>query len=205
MQAQLDLVGATNYQWFSAIRPDGPDGFDTIGARGCYLSHLGVLREAVGLPSVVILEDDLDFTAEAKSHFPKALAALPPDWGIFYGSHFLDGAQATGPVFEVTPDTEIVTAAFFAVNGAVIPSLVTYLEEILARPAGHPDGGQMHVDGAYGWFRKATGCKVFASSVPLGWQRPSRTDIHKLAWYDTMPVLSSMTQAARKLRRALRS
>ena len=31
---------------FPAVRPDDPGGFPTLGTRGCFLSHLGVLATA---------------------------------------------------------------------------------------------------------------------------------------------------------------
>jgi hypothetical protein len=203
MQAQLDSVGATNYQWFSAIRPLSPEGFETIGARGCFLSHLQVLRDAVGLPSIVIIEDDLDFTPAASANFARAIASLPADWGMFYGSHFTDVSTKGGYAAELPASEPLMTAAFFAVNGHVIPPLVDYLSRILARPPGHPDGGPMHVDGAYSRFREGTGCRTFVSVPCLGWQRPSHTDIHEAPWYESVPVLRGATMAMKRLKRLL--
>jgi len=48
---------------FEAVRPDEPGPFPSIGARGCFLSHLGVLKDAAmrGFDKVLVLEDDADF------------------------------------------------------------------------------------------------------------------------------------------------
>ena len=35
------------------------------------------------------------------------------------------------------------------INAPAIGPLIAYLERMVARPAGHPEGGPMHVDGAY--------------------------------------------------------
>ena len=201
MQAQLASVGVAHdspqLQWFPAVRPDEAGGFPTIGARGCYLSHLGVLRAAAGLRNVLILEDDLDFV----SGF--ALPALEPGWGMFYGGarHAL---VPTGPVTRAAPSEPVECAHFLALDGAVIAPLIAYLEAILRRPTGHPEGGPMHVDGAYSRFRADHPEVLTLVATPdLGTQRSSRSDIHPLRWFDRLPVVREMAQFAR-MRRAAR-
>lgn len=200
MQAQLDAVGSRNHTWFEAIRPESADGFDSVGARGCFLSHLSILKSVAGKSSVVILEDDLDFTPGAADRFREALISLGeiPNWGMFYGSHFCDVDASASPFVEVSSAEPLITSAFIAVNGPTIPGLVRYLEAILSRPPGHPDGGPMHVDGAYWRFRQETGCRTFAAAPQLGWQRPSRTDIHALSWYDKTPIVRDAIAFARR-------
>ncbi len=53
----------TRLVFFEAVRPPDQGGFPTVGARGCFLSHLGVLKAAVaaGHSSILVLEDDLNF------------------------------------------------------------------------------------------------------------------------------------------------
>jgi hypothetical protein len=50
MEEQLARIGLSfahpRVSLFAAIRPHEPGGFDTIGARGCFSSHLEVLRDA---------------------------------------------------------------------------------------------------------------------------------------------------------------
>ena len=62
---QLALINlnfdSPNVDLFKAIRPSDASGFESVGARGCFLSHLGVLRQAMSLGNVLVLEDDLDF------------------------------------------------------------------------------------------------------------------------------------------------
>jgi hypothetical protein len=200
MQAQLDAVGSRNHTWFEAFRPESAGGFESIGARGCFLSHLEVLRTAIGASSVVILEDDVNFAEDASSRFAEAIAMLEceTDWGMFYGSHFSDVTGRTSPLVEVSSDDPLITAAFLVVNGPTIPSLVQYLEAVLSRPPGHPDGGPMHVDGAYWRFRQETACRTFVVVPQLGWQRPSRTDIHALSWYDKTPIVRDAIAFARR-------
>src|SRR5579883_3652466 len=51
---------------FSAVRPDDAAGFPGIGVRGCFLSHLSILKhaQATGLANVLVMEDDLTISEE---------------------------------------------------------------------------------------------------------------------------------------------
>jgi hypothetical protein len=199
MEHQLEQLGLSfrspNVRLFPAIRPTDAGGFETIGARGCFMSHLGVLRDAVGLKSVLILEDDLDFVANAK------MPSLPSDWGIFYGGA-RHSIPPTSGLTKAEPSDLVVCAHFVAFNGPVIAPLVAHLEAILQRPPGDPRGGPMHVDGAYGHFRAENpNVKVLIATPELGFQRPSRTDIHELKWFDKTPVVRDAVQMLRSMRR----
>ena len=44
-------------------------------------------------------------------------------------------------------------AHFLLINAAALTTVIKGLETILSRPAGHPLGGPMHVDGAYTTIR----------------------------------------------------
>ncbi len=195
---------------FPAIRPDAADGFPTIGTRGCFLSHLSVLRQALsqGQDSVLICEDDLDFVPGALSRFSEVGSQLKSrSWNIFYGGYDSapPGELVAPGLVRVAPDHGIVCAHFYAVRGAAIGDLVRYLEAILTRPPGHPDGGLMHYDGALAWFRKDHPHYTTLATVPeLGVQRPSRTDIHALRWFDRWPVVRSLASSLRRARSLVR-
>lgn len=206
---QLALVGlsfdAPNVSLFEAIRPDNLGGFDSIGAHGCFMSHLGILRKARSLDNVLILEDDLDFVTDIDELLREALASLPKDWGIFYGGCVIDLPPGNAPITRVSPATSLRTSHFVAFNGPVIPRLIDYLEAILRRPPGHIDGGPMHVYGAYSRFRADNPeMAVFAAIPELGYQRPSRTDIHSLKWFDRAPIVKDLVQLIRRRRAAMR-
>ena len=205
MVEQLALVGLSfarpNVKLFSAVRPGESGGFDSIGARGCFMSHLQVLRQAKSLSNVLILEDDLDFVAGINGSLPTALEALPANWGVFYGGCVIDLLPGDGPVTQILPSTSLRTSHFVAFNGPVINRLVDYLEAILQRPPGHVDGGPMHIDGAYSRFRADNpSITAFAAIPELGYQRPSRTDIHTLKWFDRAPVVKDFIQLIRRRR-----
>lgn len=198
--AQLKAIGLSlddaNLELFPAVRPDAPEGFPSIGARGCFMSHLGVLRTAqrLGLQRVAIFEDDLDFAANFNARIASIIERLQStNWSMFYGGYHMTQASrgpALGGLVESQPDELIGTTHFVVFQGEAISAAVHYLENILGRPAGDPDGGPMHVDGAYNWFRRANPqFKTVLVTPELGFQRASRTDIHDLRWYDTTPLV----------------
>jgi glycosyl transferase family 25 len=213
--AQLKAIGLSlaegRVELFAAVRPEAAEGFPSIGARGCFMSHLGVLRTAqrLGLQRVAIFEDDLDFAADFAVRIQPLLAQLASvDWSVFYGGHHLEQAlhgQAQAELLEVQPDALIGTTHFVTFQGDAIAAAVQYLEAILARPAGDPAGGPMHVDGAYNWFRRANPQFKTLLAIPeLGFQRASRTDIHDLRWYDTTPLISNAVAGLRGIKNALK-
>ena len=206
MSVQLARIGlgfdSPSVTLFPAVRPDDAGGFDSIGARGCFMSHLHVLRAAAGSGSVLVLEDDLDFVADVDRSLPTAIAALPSSWGIFYGGCREQFEPTDGPVRRAAPLQALGTSHFVAFNGHVVSTLVDYLEAILSRPPGHAEGGPMHVDGAYSNFRRDhPDLETYVAAPQLGYQRSSRTDIHHSPWFDRVPVLQQLAQLARRLRR----
>ncbi|MDB5809251.1 MAG: hypothetical protein JWN94_1373 [Betaproteobacteria bacterium] len=206
MAEQLARVGlswdARGVERFDAVRPTDTAGFPSIGARGCFMSHLGILRASSEARNVLILEDDLNFALSIGGLMEPALKALPPGWGIFYGGGKAElGQNGSGVVTRAPAGTRIETTHFVAFNGPVIARAVSYLEAILKRPPGHPDGGPMHVDGAYSRFRADNpDIETWVAIPELGYQRPSRTDIHAQRWFDRAPVVRDAVAALRRLR-----
>lgn len=203
-------LGEGHVELFPAVRPDAPGAFPSIGARGCFMSHLNVLRTArrLELQRVAILEDDLDFAADFNGRIQPLLEQLASvNWSIFYGGyhveHSLRDPSRVG-LLEAQSDELIGTTHFVVFQGEAIAAAVQYLEAILARPAGDPDGGPMHVDGAYNWFRRANPQFKTVLAIPeLGFQRASRTDIHDLRWYDSKPLVRDAVACIRSLKKAL--
>jgi glycosyl transferase, family 25 len=175
---------------FEASKPDNPAGFETAGVRGCFMSHLQVLRDAMqqGTRSVLILEDDLNFCENFNSRFDTVADWLEAnEWGMFYGTYFLAEplVQSGAACTRVDPAQPIGTSAFVAVNGKHIGALIQHLEAMLQRAPGDARGGPMHIDGAYCWFRQShPEVLTCLSSDPLGFQRSSRTDVLALRWFD---------------------
>jgi glycosyl transferase family 25 len=168
MDAQLRRVG-WKAEFVTVKRPDYAGGFPSIGARGCFESHLSVLRRGVG-SNIILMEDDFSFARDFRSRWPSALSDLPPDWSIFY--------PASSGVGLIAPSTGIVCAHMVVFRSEVVPRIVAGLETIMARSPGHPLGGPMHVDGAYSTIREQNpDIKTYAAFPPLGYQRRSRSDI----------------------------
>jgi GR25 family glycosyltransferase involved in LPS biosynthesis len=182
MSRQLDRLGGTqaNTSFFEAHRPEGPGDFPSVGARGCFGSHLAVLQEACdrGSDSLLLLEDDFDFTRDGLARTEPLLAQLSGrDWSFFYGAHVLEDKDRRG-LLEIASNEPVLTASFVGFRGKVIQELVAFLHAMLKRPAGSPDYGPMHVDGAYTVFRMLNPQhKTFAAFPTLGRQRSSPSDI----------------------------
>jgi len=177
---------------FDAIRPEEAGGFESVGARGCFESHLAVLRLCSEARSVLILEDDTDFAPDIRKLLAAAMSALPADWSIFCGGAVTNAPAAIG----------ITEAHFIGFNGGAIRRAAVCLEAIRSREPGDPRGGPMHVDGAYGHFRAAnTDLQTWVATPALGHQRASRTDIHRLRWFDRWMFIKGV---AGLLRRAAR-
>lgn len=168
--------------WFDAIAPETAGDFPSIGARGCFLSHLEVLRAAqqANAEMLLILEDDAHFSKAFARHHSEILSALQTsDWDIFYAGYTLMApASDAGPLAEIAPDIPLQCAHAVVFRKSTISLLIKYLEAILTRPPGSADGGPMHVDGAYNWFRKAHPELRTVVAVPqIVTQRASASDI----------------------------
>lgn len=213
MATNLKRIGlsydADGVTLLEAIAPSDPGDFPTIGARGCFLSHLKTLKtaQAAKLGAVTILEDDLDFVRDIDNTMQAALDALDGhDWDILYGAYdpAPEGAEIAPCLIHIDPQTPIGCSHFLCLRGHVLPVIIPYLETILARPPGHPDGGPMHVDGAYAHFRADHPQLTTLAVVPaLGHQRASRSDVHELRWWDKVPLIREMVSQARKVKRLL--
>jgi len=210
MESQLNRIGLSlsheKIVLFEATKPTDAAGFPSLGAHGCFMSHLQVLREARAcrLNSVLIVEDDLNFSHDFPVRFTQVASFLASHhWGLFYGSYSLSQEKplSVEPCILARPTLAIGTSAMLAVNGAHLDALICYLEAMLKRPPGDPAGGPMHVDGAYCWFRRAhPEITTWLASTPLGHQRSSRTDVHALRWFDRNPVTSPLVALARRWR-----
>jgi hypothetical protein len=201
MQRQLRKIG-WHAELFLAIQPHDSAGFPSIGARGCFLSHLSVLKKArtAAAQQLVILEDDVNFVPDFSRRWALSMSELErQEWSIFYPGHVLDNLPAG--LSRIQSDTAVQCAHFMVVNGRAISALIEGLELILSRIPGHPMGGPMHVDGAYSTLRKQNPSLLTYAYFPsLGYQRSSRTDIGNLKWFDRIGMLRPIVNFARKLK-----
>jgi glycosyl transferase family 25 len=192
--------------FFDAFRPQDKGEFPTIGTRGCFLSHLGVLKAALaaGHASILVLEDDLNFVDDFQAAFRARLPALqasPWDFAYLGWLRVTPSLPSTEGVVVVPPESAVLGLHMVAIKSTVMSELIAYLEAMLERPAGDPGGGPMHVDGAYGWYRHAhSHRRTVALQPPLGYQRASRTDIHALRWFDRTWGFRSLASALRSMK-----
>lgn len=203
-----DQLAAHGLRWsdiklFPAVRPEEAGGFESIGARGCFMSHLGALKEARG--SVLLIEDDLNFAPDFAGRVDATMDVLRREsWGIFYGGHRT--AFEPEHMMPVAPELPIETSHMIAFHADVVPRVIAFLEGLLSRERGAILGGPMHTDGAYTWFRSRNPDVITRMAVPeLGYQRASRTDVFGLRWHDRVPGVSAAVDMLRKRRNTQRA
>jgi len=207
---QLEVDGG-RIAFHDACRPDDAGTFPSVGARGCFTSHLDVLEEALadGAETLLILEDDMDFVRDAEERIAAMMRDLSRvEWSLFYGgyecAHMPDASG--GSIVRADPDVAVGTTHFVALSRQAIEIAVPYLKQLAARPPGHPDGGPMHVDGAYSWLRRShPQLQTWLAEPQIGRQRPSRTDIAPLGFVDRAFGLRHIAGGLRRLTRVLRN
>jgi hypothetical protein len=198
--------------WIRAVRPMEAGEFPSIGARGCFLSHLTCLQSASehGHTRVLILEDDACFPKLLVDDLKGVVGGLKSlNWAIWYGgASMLNDPRVSSRKVVTIPIAHTVgvqTAHCVAFQGETIQSIRTFLELILTRTNGHPEAGPMHVDGAYSTWRALNPTAVTLVTVPsVCIQRSSRTDIGRTGWLDTTPLVRRSMAAVRRLRNRLR-
>jgi glycosyl transferase, family 25 len=88
LQATLtrhDIRGVRRFSAVDGSRLELPATWrHSAGAYGCLLSHLQVVRDARkrGLPSLLILEDDVQFDPSFSEKFPVFMRGVPADWDM---------------------------------------------------------------------------------------------------------------------------
>ena len=191
---------------FKAIKPLDAGEFPSIGAKGCFLSHLGVLKDVKvnKYQRILIFEDDLnlnnDFTHQSNLVLNDL---LDTQWDIFYGDYRVaDNNLANLKNLEkIDFDLGVVTCNFMGINGEIVDELIDYFEAMLTRRGGDILGGPMHIDGAYNWFRKDNpNCITVLATPSLGYQRSSRSDIADQNWKNKIPFKSFISNFLNKIR-----
>ena len=214
MASELRRLGLTlgepGVELIEASRFADSAGFSTAGARGCFESHLRALRRAaeLGARSTLILEDDCDFANEIRTTLPAALGALRSrTWAVFYGGYIRwshEREQLDSPLTLASPRDSFIGTHFIGLSSDAVKQLVPYLTAMAARPPGSPEGGPMHVDGAYDWFRAAhPHLQAWVANPALGHQRPSRSDVHLTITVDRTPLVRDIISLTRRVRRGL--
>jgi glycosyl transferase family 25 len=214
--AQLSRVGLDlshpAVSLVEAERPEDAGDFPTIGARGCFASHLKVHARALedGAARYLVLEDDADFCSDFPIRIgPFADALMQGGWGMVYGwapgAYGVSGGPGDAKIVDIAPEEEFCLSHFIGFTREAGALALPYLRAIYERPFNHPDGGAMHVDGAYNWFRAAhPRLRVCAPRYTLAIQRPSRSDVQAQKWFDRLPVTRPAVDSLRRARKVLR-
>jgi hypothetical protein len=170
---------------FAAKRPDDAGGFPSIGCRGCYLSHLEVLRTArnEGLERILVLEDDAEFVPEFETRAKEVLDALErQDWALFYGGYASRSPAPAGQgLIEVPASFPMRLSHCIAYRKTALDDLIGHLEAVNTFRRTHPQH------------------RTFVVEPHLADQRRSRTDIHQVPWFDRIPVIREATEFARRI------
>ncbi|MCF8383080.1 MAG: glycosyltransferase family 25 protein [Chlorobium sp.] len=193
--------------FFPAVKPAEPAGFPSIGVRGCFLSHMEVIRQAqqYQLGNILVMEDDIAFTPSANAILAEAMLELAgKEWGFLYLGHEypVDSSRKERLLAIHEP---LLLAHCYAVNSTIFQSFLAFLEQLLQRPPGHPDGGPMHYDGAISTFRMQNpGITTYILNPSIAYQRSSRTDLHEISLWDRMPFLSPFIKSMRTLKNTMK-
>ena len=208
---QMDDMGMPfapgNVELYVASRPADQGQFRSLGARGCFLSHLDILRDARdrNVESVLVFEDDCEILPRDRQRIVEAALELPgSSWGFLHLGHIEPLPDENTPrLIQFTGPLQ--TLHCYAVHRSVLAALIEYLEGCLVRPEGDPYGGPMDVDGALTMFRGHHPEIVTLVAQPsLARQRSSRSDITYHS-FERLPGIKQAMGLARTLRSKLKS
>jgi len=180
VERELLRVGL-DHEVFEGTRPAGALGFSSPGRRGCFESHLALLRKGYddGVDAVVICQDDLWIARSFPRFWPSIQDTIAAtEWqflNLGYVRNFYPSVDAqlerVGPHVARLLASDLLCAHFHAVHRSVIPDLIEFLEDILA------NGPHRPYDGSLNDFRRARGYFPLVSIPNLGEQRPSPSNI----------------------------
>lgn len=214
IDAELRRVGLSlehpAVELFPAIRPPETGGFPSVGAHGAFLSHRAVTARLLssGRPRQLVLEDDMGFTRDAPERLPGLAADLATrDWAFLYGHGGTGSGGGAGiggkgvGLTRLAPLKRMIQLHFFAITREGAEAALPMLDAMLTRPPGSPEGGPMHVDGAFNWVRAAhPGLTALGICPPIARQRPSSSDVSPGHWFDQVPGLRQIANTLRALR-----
>jgi glycosyl transferase family 25 len=185
--------------------PSDWSGWPSRGVYGNFLSHLGILRQALqdGLQTVWVLEDDAIFSRRMHREQRALVKTLKErDWDLCFFGHSLTHEQlANQPVGLVAPNADFIWAHCYAVHARVLPRLVSYLEQAIVLPAHHPQGSRLYIDAAFALFRRLNPDVVALVYNPaLSIQKGCTSSLNNPRWYDTVSVMRPLVSMARRAR-----
>jgi len=189
MMAELRRIGLDRdprVEFVDGVIVEEAAPFRAPGEKGVFLAQLGIIADAAAAgESVLILEDDVDFTAAAATWQPS------PDCDIAYGGYMAANDADLH-------SSDIIGAHCVGLSARAAQALAPFLEQLLEHHSPPP------IDGAYVWFRRQRpGFRTEFAEPVVAVQRPSRSDITPGHAIDRIAILHGPMGVARKLKRKL--
>jgi glycosyl transferase, family 25 len=186
-------------EFFPGKRVTTLEGFPTIGARGGFLAHLALIREAQrrGVQTLCVFEDDFEISRENAAPLLKSVeAAKDLPWDFLYLGHRLPPLHS--PTGFTDTKEPIITAHAFAMRSSIFEPLAVYLEGCIVRPPGDPIGGPQFIDGGLTMFRERNPqLTTLVANPSRVTQRSSRSDISP-SGFEHIPVVRQAAGLARQ-------
>jgi hypothetical protein len=162
---------------------DDAGGFPTKGVRGNFLSHLANIEDACAnrFKRILVLEDDAIFRSSLYNvDFQRYVleSVETYNWSMWFPGHHIQSHPngSAKPVYQTTSAFE--WAHCYTVHHRGLEALRDYMRLVYERPAGHPEGGKMYIDGALTHFRKQCTDRICLVSNPvLSIQKSSDTNL----------------------------
>jgi GR25 family glycosyltransferase involved in LPS biosynthesis len=187
--------------YFDACQFDDADGFPNKGVRGCFNSHLTLLRKcARSVHPALIMEDDVFFQTDALAAASTLAVDLQTvEWDIVYFGSTTTGIR-THSGFAHYAST-IDGSHCRAIKPHIAARLAGYMTERLTRPHGDPKGGKGHMDAAINDFRLMDpAIKTYVVHPRIALQFASRTDLGTDKWWDRMTLMRPAVEFARQMK-----
>jgi hypothetical protein len=184
--------------------PNEWDGWPSRGVYGNFLSHLGILKNALkdGLQTIWILEDDAIFSRRMRRDQGMLTTELNSrEWDLCFIGHSL-GAELDGQAEGlVASNSGFIWAHCYAVHARILPRLVTYLEQAVSLPPHHPQGSRLYIDAAFTLFRRSNPDVVTLVCNPaLSIQKGCYSSLNARKWYDSVAATRPLVSLARRAR-----
>ncbi len=195
--------------FFDALKFKDAGGFPTNGVRGCYNSHLKLIREcADSSRPALIMEDDAFFQAKALNRV-SGIGQLITErrWDFIYFGGYVDATKLPPIASPLTSFRgAIIGSHCVGYQPEAAARFADYLEDRLTRECGHPDGGRTHFDAANNDYRhKYAQVTTLLGTPNLSTQFASRTDLGTQKWFDSTPILWPVVERMRMLKQTLQA
>lgn len=189
--------------FFPAIRPKELGEWPSIGAKGCFMSHLEVLKQARArnYRDILVLEDDCELASCWQKHYQELLQwKTQAKWDIAFLGNYLNLPASASLEMVKVPKEGMRTTHFLCFNSCVFDRLINFLENVTLRKRGHTEGGPQHFDGALNMFVwQNPDINAYAANPSLATQRSSKSDVTP-SLLDRLPVVKHLVGYLRKLK-----